>query len=449
MDVFTYTVVDPHQADDTAQLRITIDGRNDTPIAVDDDTLAIEAGGIGNNIPGLNPSGNVLDNDTDVDSTALGETRQVLSVTSETGSNALAGQVLIGRYGSLVLNADGSYSYLLDNANPTVQALRTAGQTLREVFTYRMRDTAGAESEARLNVLIQGADDAPVARDDSTVASDQTPSPQATGNVLPNDSDVDADEQLSVSGIRTGAETGSGTAGTVGQPLAGRYGTLVINADGSYTYSIDLNNPEVLAAAGLGRVLQDVFTYTLSDRAGATDLAQLTITLDIAAPFIPAPAGPFFGRDSDDPFQRLPLHDVDPVVFIGPVVERQERILELSGWQADGSNLSYGRTPEILSETLNQRLGLIPGQFVARAVQGSRQASESDMAWILGRQSRINLSADGLLPDPSVFATDAAHLTQGDTQLPPPSEARIASGFRAQLREAAERLRALDNRTRE
>ena len=449
VDIFTYTVVDPHQADDTAQLRITIDGRNDTPIAVDDDTLAVEAGGVNNNIPGQNPSGNVLDNDTDVDSTALGETRQVLSVTSETGSNALAGQVLIGRYGSLVLNADGSYSYLLDNANPTVQALRTAGQTLREVFTYRMRDTAGAESEARLNVLIQGADDAPVARDDSTVASDQTPSPQATGNVLPNDSDVDADEQLSVSGIRTGAETGSGTAGTVGQPLAGRYGTLVINADGSYTYSIDLNNPEVLAAAGLGRVLQDVFTYTLSDRAGATDLAQLTITLDIAAPFIPAPAGPFFGRDSDDPFQRLPLPDVDPVVFIGPVVERQERILELSGWQADGSNLSYGRTPEILSETLNQRLGLIPGQFVARAVQGSRQASESDMAWILGRQSRINLSADGLLPDPSVFATDAAHLTQGDTQLPPPSEARIASGFRAQLREAAERLRALDNRTRE
>lgn len=449
VDVFTYTVVDPHHADDTAELRITIDGRNDTPIAVDDDTLAIEAGGVGNNIAGLNPGGNVLDNDIDVDSPALGETRQVLSVTSETGSNALAGQVLIGRYGSLVLNADGSYSYLLDNSNPVVQALRTAGETLREVFTYRMRDTAGAESEARLNVLIQGANDTPIARDDNNVASDQTPAPQTVGNVLPNDSDVDAQEQLSVTGIRTGAEAGSGTQGVIGQPLAGRYGTLVINADGSYTYTIDLSNPEVLAAAGLGRVLQDVFTYTLSDRAGATDLAQLTITLDIAAPFIPAPAGPFFGRDSDDPFQRLPLPDVDPVVFIGPVVERQERALELSGWQADGSNLSYGRVPEILSETLNQRLGLIPGQFVARAVQGSRQASENDMAWILGRQSRINLSADGLLPDPSVFTTDAAHLTRGDAQLPPPSEARVASGFRAQLREAAERLRALDNRTRE
>ncbi|WP_442107531.1 VCBS domain-containing protein [Pseudomonas sp. NUPR-001] len=449
VDIFTYTVQDPHLADDTAQLRITIDGRNDTPIAVDDNTIAIEAGGVGNSTPGLNPGGNVLDNDTDVDSPALGETRQVLSVRSETGSAALAGQVLTGRYGTLTLNADGSYSYQLDNANPVVQALRTAGETLREVFTYRMRDTTGAESEARLNVLIQGANDTPVARDDSNVASDQSPAPQASGNVLPNDGDVDGGDALSVTGIRTGSEAGSGTAGSVGQPLAGRYGTLVINADGSYTYSIDLSNPEVLAAAGLGQVLQDVFTYTLSDRAGATDLAQLTITLDITAPFIPAPAGPFFGRDSDDPFQRLPLPDVDPVVFVGPVVERQEQILELSSWQADGSNLSYGRTPEILSETLNQRLGTIQGQFVANAVRGSRQASDNDMAWILGRQSRINLSADGLLPDPSVFATDAAHLTQGDTQLPAPSEARIASGFRAQLREAAERLRAMDNSTRE
>ncbi|RWU19039.1 adhesin [Pseudomonas alkylphenolica] len=449
VDVFTYTVMDVHLADDTAQLTITIDGRNDTPIAVDDDTIAIEAGGVGNNQPGLDPTGNVLDNDTDVDSPALGETRQVLSVTSETGNAALAGQVLAGRYGQLILNADGSYQYLLDNSNPTVQALRTAGETLREVFTYRMRDTAGAESEARLNVLIQGANDSPVARDDSNVASDQVTAPQASGNVLPNDSDVDGGEQLIVSGIRIGAESGSGTSGVIGQPLAGRYGTLVINADGSYTYSIDLTNPEVLAAAGLGQVLKDVFTYTLSDRLGATDLAQLTITLDITAPFIPAPAGPFFDRDAIDPFRNLPLPDVQPVVFVGPVVERQERLLELSGWTADGSNLSYGRVPEILSETLNERLGLIPGQFVAGAVRVSRQASENDLAWILGRQSRINLSADGLLPDPSVFATDAEHMTQGDAQLPPPSEARTAPGFRAQLREAAERLRAMDTRTRE
>ncbi|AYF86679.1 DUF4347 domain-containing protein [Pseudomonas sp. DY-1] len=453
VDTFTYTLADTHLATDTAELRITIDGRNDTPVAQDDDTTAVEAGGVGNDIPGSDPTGNVLTNDQDVDSVANGETRQVLSATSELGSGALAGQALVGRYGTLTLNADGSYVYVLDNTNPLVQALRTAGESLRESFTYVMRDTTGAQSEARLNILIQGANDNPVARDDSNVASDQTPAPQATGNVLPNDSDVDGGEQLQVVGIRSGAENGSGTTGLVGQPIAGRYGTLVINADGSYTYSIDLTNPEVLRAAGLGRVLQDVFTYTLGDRAGATDLAQLVIDLDIAAPFIPAPnhdpIGPHEDRGDLDPFRRLPLPGVDPVVFVGPVVERNDRQLMLSGWDADGSDLRLGLEPEIESETLSAHFGQVKGQFVSHAVRDSSASSDLDLAWILGRHGRTSLSADGLLPDPSVFATTPDNLTQGDAQLPPPSDSRTAPGFRAQLREAAERLRALGNRSTE
>ena len=59
-----------------------------------------------------------------------------------------------------------------------------------------------------------------------------------------------------VVGVRTGAEADSGTSGVIGQPIIGLYGTLVLNADGSYTYTIDQNNPHVLAAAGLGQVLQ-------------------------------------------------------------------------------------------------------------------------------------------------------------------------------------------------
>nr|WP_144276999.1 VCBS domain-containing protein [Pseudomonas resinovorans] len=453
VDTFTYTVADPNGADDTAELRITIDGRNDTPIAANDDATAVEAGGRDNGTPGSDPTGNVLTNDTDVDAVANGETKQVLSATSELGNSAAAGQALVGRYGTLILNADGSYQYLLDNSNPTVQALRTAGNTLRESFTYTLRDAEGAQSVARLNILIEGANDAPVARDDGNVASDQTVAPQASGNVLPNDSDIDAGDGLQVVGVRTGLETGSGTTGAVGQPLQGRYGTLVLNADGSYTYSIDLTNPEVLAAAGLGRVLQDVFTYTMSDLAGATDLAQLVIDLDIAAPFIPAPdsdpIGPFEDREDLDPFARPRLPGVDPVVYVGPVVERNERLLQLSDWEADGSDLRLASPMQIESETLLARLGMGPGQFVGRAVNQSATESAQDLAWILGRHSRIDLTADGLLADPSVFATNAENLTQGDTQLPPPSDSRTAPGFRAQLREAAERLRALGNGTSE
>ncbi|MCG8293218.1 VCBS domain-containing protein [Pseudomonas entomophila] len=440
-EVFTYTIADAFDVTATAELRITIDGRNDAPVAVDDQGVAVEAGGVGNGTPGRDASGNVLDNDSDVDSVANGESKQVLEVRGENGQSALAGQVLVGRYGQLLLNADGSYSYRIDNANPEVQALRHAGETLRETFTYRMRDTAGATSEARLTVVIQGANDAPVARDDSAVASDQVPAPQTRGNVLPNDSDVDGNDALHVSAIRTGAEAASGVAGVVGQPIKGLYGTLVINADGSYSYTIDLSNPQVLAAAGLGQVLRDVFTYTVQDLAGATDQAELVIHLNIASPFIPAPAGDNFEvlRNTRQPGPAL--FDRTPAVFITPVVERADEQLEISEWAADGSRIRLASVAQVQSESLAAGLGLVPGQFVAQAVRESRLDSEQDLAWILGRESRTDLSADGLLSAPSLFSPDARDMTHNPAHATPAPEQRAGNGFSAQLRNAAERLR--------
>ncbi|MEJ5061413.1 MULTISPECIES: VCBS domain-containing protein [unclassified Pseudomonas] len=440
-DVFSYTLSDVFRTSSQAELRITIDGRNDTPFAQDDGSVAVEAGGIANGTPGSNATGNVLVNDGDVDSVANGESKQVQSVTSENGQSSNAGQLLIGRYGQLTLNADGSYTYVIDNSNPTVQALRTAGETLSETFTYRMTDTAGATADARLTVVIQGANDAPVAQNDSAIATDQTPAPQVTGNVLPNDGDVDANDNLQVVAIRTGAEAGTGASGLVGQPVIGLYGTLVLNADGSYTYTIDQSNPAVLAAAGLGQVLQDVFTYTVSDLAGATDQAELVIILDIATPFIPAPQGNFFDRDTGNRNGSLLLPDPLPAIFVTPVVERAALALELSTWNADGSNLRMGSNGEFVSESLGNGLGLVPGQYVADAVRQSRRDSEVELAWILGRHGRIGLSADGLLSDPSLFAIDPAELTRGPAQTEPHQEQRQARGFSAQLRNAAQRLR--------
>ncbi|NUT76972.1 DUF4347 domain-containing protein [Pseudomonas sp. C1C7] len=441
-EVFTYTVVDIFGAASQAELRITIDGRNDTPVAQDEASIAVEAGGVANGTPGRNGTGNVLLNDTDVDSAANGETKQVLGVTSETGQAGTAGQVVTGRYGQLILNADGSYTYLIDNSNPTVQALRTAGDTLSETFTYRMADTAGATSDARLTVVIQGANDAPVAQNDSVTASDQVPAPQATGNVLPNDGDVDANDPLQVVAVRTGAEAGTGTAGVIGQPIIGLYGTLVLNADGSFTYTIDQSNPQVLAAAGLGLVLQDVFTYTINDLNGASDQAELVINLDIATPFIPAPAEDhFFSRDPDGQNRNLLLPDPQPAIFVTPVVERAARVNELSTWGADGSNLRLASVGELTSDSLGNALGLVPGQFVADAVRDSRRESDLDMLWILGRQGRTSLTADGLLSDPSLFATSAADMTHAPAQPEPNHEPRPAPrGFSAQLRNANQRL---------
>ncbi|KJJ97884.1 adhesin [Pseudomonas sp. 21] len=430
-DKFTYLGADIWGGATPGLLTITIDGRNDTPIASDDTATAVEAGGVNNGTPGVDPRGNVLDNDTDVDGVQYGETKSVVDFTNQNGSTVNAGSVLQGLYGKLVINADGSYEYRVDNDNPTVQAMRSANEKLQEVFTYRMRDTAGATSDARLTVVIQGANDNPVARDDSNSATDQTPAPQATGNVLPNDSDVDGGDSLTVTGIRTGQETGSGTAGVIGQPIAGRYGTLVLNADGSYTYTIDLTNREVLAAAGLGQVLKDYFTYTISDLAGATDDALLTITLDIATPYIPP--GPHLDRLGDDGYPRDRIPDVDPAIFVQPVVERIDDRLSLSAWGADGSNIDIFATPEIESPSLGAQLGQVKGQFVARAVAESRRAANLDTRWVDGRHGVISLTADGLLPDPSLWAPFPADMV-GKAE-----KAQNTQGFRAQLREAAQR----------
>ncbi|MFM7738171.1 MAG: VCBS domain-containing protein, partial [Planctomycetota bacterium] len=48
-----------------------------------------------------------------------------------TTSGSVAATVT-GTYGSIVINADGSYTYTVDNSNVAVQALRISGQTLTD-----------------------------------------------------------------------------------------------------------------------------------------------------------------------------------------------------------------------------------------------------------------------------------------------------------------------------
>ena len=438
-ETFTYQVTDAAGLSDSATLTLTLTGANDAPVAVDDDAIAVEAGGANNSSGGIDPTGNVLDNDIDVDSSANGEVLSVTGFSNADGQSAGIGEVLQGRYGQLTLQADGSYEYVLNNDDPVVNAMRTAGETLRETFSYEMRDAAGLVSSANLNILIQGNNDNPVAENDSNSASDQDSAPQSSGNVLPNDSDVDNGDSLQVVGINAGAEGSSGAAGSVGQPIYGQYGTLVINADGSYTYSIDMTNPEVLRAAGLGQVLNDVFTYTVGDLAGGTDQAELVIALDISAPYIDPPIGPHEDDDDAGLSGENPLPAVDPAVFIGPVLESNNLLQQYSFGRIGGGDLRQGLQNFNQSESIGQGLGNVQGQFVHNTVRGSQFDRELDIAWLLGRQGRISLSADGLLDDPGLFSGNREPLAD-NSSFADNAEIRTASSFRTQMLAAAQRL---------
>ncbi len=223
--------------------------------------------------------------DVDIESDPI----TVQGVTAGSAAGVITGGVtstITGQYGSLVMQADGSYSY---TPGPAAQQVR-AGQTVDDVFTYSINDRAdfsGNTATTTLTIRIVGANDAPVAMPDanSTTATSVTP---ASGNVIAAgaptdqvDSDIDSQpspsDTLTVIGVDPG-DTGSPAAGDVGTPLAGTYGTVTIQPDGSYAYQVDRNDPAVIALAAGGSI-DDVFTYTVSDGQGGTATTTLTITI--------------------------------------------------------------------------------------------------------------------------------------------------------------------------
>ncbi|MGE5469959.1 MAG: DVUA0089 family protein [Bacteroidota bacterium] len=214
-DTFTYTVNDGHGGVVTRQAVITITGVNDAPVAVGDSGAAQEAGGIANGTAGSDATGNVLANDSDVDA---GDSITVSAVTSQGSEQAgTVGTALHGAYGWLTLNANGDYTYAVDNDNAAVQALQQ-GSSLADSFTYTVRDVAGATTTARLTVSIAGQNDNPVGQDDHIdITEDSTP---VAIDVLANDHDVDQGTVLTLVDIDTTGTLGnvtssSGQAGLV------------------------------------------------------------------------------------------------------------------------------------------------------------------------------------------------------------------------------------------
>jgi VCBS repeat-containing protein len=116
-------------------------------------------------------------------------------------------------------------------------------------------------------------DRAPVAANNSaTDAVGTTLSTTPASGLLSDASDLDGDS-LTVTGV-----SDTFGAGTVGTSLAGVYGHLTLNANGSYSYVAD--NAAAISSAPTGSHLQETFNYTVSDGNGGAATASLTITLD-------------------------------------------------------------------------------------------------------------------------------------------------------------------------
>ncbi|WP_415884957.1 tandem-95 repeat protein [Neptuniibacter sp. QD37_6] len=224
--VITYTISDGNGGSDTATLSLTIQATADEPLAGNDSATAVEAGGDNNGTVGANATGNVLSNDSAQSSgtlTVVSIGQAIADKSVATGTTSADGTSITGEYGVLTLGADGSYSYVVNDNHPDVQALRVTGQTLTDNFVYEVSESGSGSVTETLSITIDGRNDNPEAQDDTAIARETTTvSPvvtgyDATGNVLVNDTDVDGSangETATISGLRGSVDITSYTTST-------------------------------------------------------------------------------------------------------------------------------------------------------------------------------------------------------------------------------------------
>jgi N-acetylneuraminic acid mutarotase len=218
-DIFTYQASDGDKVSNVATVAIIVQETNSTPSAANDHYAIDEDEVLSISAPGI------LSNDLDPEGDPL------MAVLVNNPSN-----------GTLALNGDGSFIYI-----PGANFSGSDG------FTYYSSDGSLNSDETTVTITVNPVNDAPVATADQYITTVNTSLTVAAPGLLANDQDAD------------------------GQPLVvslaseSTYGVTIVNSDGSFTYTPD---PGFAGA--------DSFTYLVSDNAGGTGTATVTILVGVS-----------------------------------------------------------------------------------------------------------------------------------------------------------------------
>ncbi|WP_265535872.1 VCBS domain-containing protein, partial [Sphingomicrobium astaxanthinifaciens] len=181
-----------------------------------------------------------------------------------------------------------TYNYSVELAGPLDhpdQSDAEGDPDIEDVFSlpaigFVVTDADDGDS-ATGSFVVSLRDDVPTANDDATEVSDSDGGRSATGNVI---SDAPGADQVGADGAVVAQVDGFGGDSDAGAAMEveGQYGTLTINADGSYTYVIDTEgaNYDAVLALGVGATLEETFTYYLRDADGDVATATLTVTIN-------------------------------------------------------------------------------------------------------------------------------------------------------------------------
>jgi gliding motility-associated-like protein len=234
--VLNYTVNDNDGATSgTATITITVTPVNDPPVANQDAATGAE---------GAVVTVNVVTNDTDVDGTINAAAVDLNTAVPgiQTTNSTAAGTFTVNSSGLVTFTPLASF-----NGATSIQ--------------YTVLDNGGAESnETTITVTINAVNDAPVANEDGTSTTEDTP---VTLNVVANDTDEDGTINTTTVDLNT-------STGGIQATNTTAAGTFTVNASGIVTFTpvSNFNGPATLL-------------YRVNDNEGATsNAATITITVN-------------------------------------------------------------------------------------------------------------------------------------------------------------------------
>ncbi|MBR0791481.1 VCBS domain-containing protein [Bradyrhizobium manausense] len=231
----------------------------------------------------------------------------------------------------------------------------SAGETLTVQYDVTVADGSTTSTQT-VTVMIDGASDpllvTPVAVGISDTAVTDTGAVLASGGIADVSHPIDLSTPRSISEV-------NGSAANVGTLVAGTYGSLQLNADGSYAYYANASVDPLQA----GDNVSDQFNFTVDDGQGHQATTTLTFNIAGADDFPVVTAANVSGSVTED---------AGPAAIVNGDFETGN----LSGWSTSGSHIqvtqfelggSFGHysvqlSPTGSEETLSQDVATTPGQ---------------------------------------------------------------------------------------
>jgi len=271
---YTVEVNDHHGGVVTQPVTITVTGTNDAPIVTSaPQTAAITEmpDGSGSSTPDT-AEGTITFTDPDLSDT---HTVSVASVTETGSTSGLPEQSVVmswlslGNWSDSTGGVTGSRGWTFSAADKNFDYL-AAGETLTLTYMIQIADDHGGMTTQPVTITIDGSNDAPTLADLGTVLA-----PAADGSFgelagTLHGSDVDDGETATlVYGALDASHQATNTA------IQGLYGSLTVNADGTYTYVPDAAAIKALPAGAY----TDTFGIETTDVHGAMGTSTLTIDI--------------------------------------------------------------------------------------------------------------------------------------------------------------------------